>query len=129
MKKILLVILDGVGDSGKKTPLELAKTPNLDTLVSISNAGLLQSVNEGIAPESDTALISILGNNLRKAYTGRGILEAVGSNIKVKKGELVLRANIEFIKDGFIKKSVKQKLSRSELDKVNGINPDVKLIP
>lgn len=129
MKKILLIILDGAGDAGKNTPLERAHTPNLDTLVSIANLGLLIPINKGLAPESDGAMISILGNNAQKVHTGRGIIEAVGSNVKLQKTDLVLRANIETLSNGRVIKGLKQKLSKQELKKINSIDKDIKLIP
>ena len=55
MKKILYIVLDGVGDLplrelGDKTPLEAALTPNLDRLAQRGITGLVYPVDKGIAP-------------------------------------------------------------------------------
>ena len=65
MRKIL-VIIDGLGDKGcdkfkGKTPLEIADKPNLDALAKKSKLGYMFPINEDYAPESDTAILSILG--------------------------------------------------------------------
>ena len=81
MKKILYIVLDGLGDLptpeiNNKTPLEVANTPNMDMLAKTSRMGFVYTVGKGIAPESDIAVISILGYDAHKYYTGRGPLES-----------------------------------------------------
>ena len=66
MKKILYVVLDGLGDLpikdlGDKTPLESALTPHMDRLAQSGKTGIVYPVGKGIAPESDIAVISLLG--------------------------------------------------------------------
>jgi 2,3-bisphosphoglycerate-independent phosphoglycerate mutase len=96
--KLLYIVIDGMGDLPdkrieNKTPLEAARTPNLDTLAKAGKTGLMYSVSKGIAPESDVAVISLLGYDPFKFSTGRGIIEAVGAGIKLKDGDLALRCN------------------------------------
>ena len=52
--RILLVVLDGVGDvaSDGNTPLAAAKTPHLDELARAGSLGLSTAVAPGIAPGS-----------------------------------------------------------------------------
>lgn len=102
-KKVILVILDGVADRpckelNGKTPLEAAKTPNLDFFTEQGKTGYMYSVKEKVAPESDVAITSILGYNPYKYFTGRGPLEAFGSGIKIEDGDLALRTNFATIK-------------------------------
>jgi 2,3-bisphosphoglycerate-independent phosphoglycerate mutase len=78
---------------GNKTPLEAADTPNLDFLAEKGKTGLMNPVKKGVAPESDVAVISILGYDPFKYYTGRGPLEAWGSGVPMSNGDLVLRCN------------------------------------
>lgn len=100
------MIIDGLPDKPckalqNKTPLEIAFTPNLDWL---AQNGLLMQVNvlgKKIAPESDTAVMALLGYNPFKYYTGRGALEAIGANIKWKKG-IAFRTNFATIKENKI---------------------------
>lgn len=100
MRKII-IILDGLADQIKtKTSLELAKTPNLDRLVKNSLAGLMYPI-KNIAPESGSAQFTILGQPLNK-YPGRGIIEALGANIKIKPNHTYLRVNFAKIKNNKI---------------------------
>ncbi|HEV3472464.1 MAG TPA: cofactor-independent phosphoglycerate mutase, partial [Actinomycetota bacterium] len=80
-KKLLYVILDGLGDDaldalGGKTPLEAANTPHLDSLAARGKNGYVTTVGEGIAPESDIAVFAILGYDPHEHHTGRGPIEA-----------------------------------------------------
>ncbi|MCK4933262.1 phosphoglycerate mutase, partial [Candidatus Bathyarchaeota archaeon] len=76
-----------------KTPLEVAETPNLDFLAREGKTGLMYTVGKGIAPESDVAVMSILGYDPFKFNTGRGIVEAIGANLAFRDGDLALRCN------------------------------------
>jgi 2,3-bisphosphoglycerate-independent phosphoglycerate mutase len=98
MKKILYIVLDGLGDLpikelGDKTPLEAAVTPNMDRLSQRGITGLVYPVGKGIAPESDIAVISLLGYDAHKYYTGRGPLESFAEGLKVNDGDVALRVN------------------------------------
>jgi 2,3-bisphosphoglycerate-independent phosphoglycerate mutase len=87
-------------DIDYKTPLEAAKTPNLDALARRGKTGLMYSVRKGVAPESDVAVISLLGYDPFKYSTGRGIIEAVGAGISLKDGDLALRCNFATLGNG-----------------------------
>ena len=97
--KIIYVLLDGVGDLphpdiDNKTPLEAAQTPNLDKLAKNGKMGYVISVGKGIAPESDIAVFNMLGYKFQHSdYVGRGVLEAIGTGIDFKDGDLALRGN------------------------------------
>ena len=98
MKKIFYIVLDGLGDLpikdlGNKTPLEAAVTPTMDRLSQKGKTGLVYPVSKGIAPESDIAVISLLGYDAHKYYTGRGPLEAFAENLSIADGNLALRVN------------------------------------
>lgn len=102
MKKILYIVLDGLGDLPNpdldmKTPLEAAYKPNLDSLAKQGITGLVYPVGEGIAPESDIAVISLLGYDPKIYYTGRGPLEAHAAGLEVKEGDLAYRVNFATI--------------------------------
>lgn len=106
MKKILYIILDGLGDLpikelNNKTPLEAANTAQLDRLAKQGKTGIVYPVDKNIAPESDIAVISLLGYDAHKYYTGRGPLEAFAEGLTVNKGDLALRVNFATVdKDG-----------------------------
>ncbi len=96
--KLIYVVIDGMGDLpirelGDRTPLEFAETPNMDFLASKGKLGLMYTVKKGVAPESDVAVISILGYDPYKYHVGRGPLEAYGAGLNMEDGDLALRCN------------------------------------
>jgi 2,3-bisphosphoglycerate-independent phosphoglycerate mutase len=104
MKKILYVVLDGLGDTpikelGDKTPLEAALTPNMDKLAQMGKSGVIYPVARGVAPESDIAVISLLGYDAGKYYTGRGPLESFAEGLKVEDGNVALRVNFATVEE------------------------------
>jgi 2,3-bisphosphoglycerate-independent phosphoglycerate mutase len=114
--KLLYIVIDGMGDlpvkkMSNQTPLEAAKTPNMDFLAKNGKTGLMYSVKKGMAPESDVAVISLLGYDPFKYSTGRGIIEAVGAGLDIKDGELALRCNFATLGEG--KKLVDRRVGRN----------------
>jgi len=104
MKKIFYIVLDGLGDTplkelGNKTPLEAALTPNMDKLARAGKTGVVHTVAKGIAPESDIAVISLLGYDAHKYYTGRGPLESFAEGLKVEDGNVAFRVNFATVED------------------------------
>ena len=103
--KIIYVLLDGVGDLAhpefaNRTPLEAAKTPNLDRLAKVGCMGNVLSVGKGIAPQSDIAVFNMLGYSFHDgSYVGRGVIEAIGSGIDFKDGDLALRGNFATVNE------------------------------
>lgn len=98
MKKILYIVLDGLGDLpvkelNNKTPLEAALTVNMDRLAQKGKTGVVYPVAKGIAPESDIAVISLLGYDAHKYYTGRGPLESFAEGLAVNDGDAAFRVN------------------------------------
>ena len=98
MKQLLYVCLDGLGDEpvpelGDRTPLEAAWTPFLDSLARRGRTGTVVTVGDGIAPESDIAVFAILGYDPREEHPGRGVVEAVGTGIEYRDGDLAYRVN------------------------------------
>ena len=94
--KGVFVIIDGVADEacsvlGDKTPLDFAKTPNLDEIAKKSKIDHCYTVKKGVAPESSTAIVSLFG--YEPNFVPRGPLEAQGVGIKLKNGDLALRCN------------------------------------
>jgi 2,3-bisphosphoglycerate-independent phosphoglycerate mutase len=96
LEKLVILILDGAADrvADSPTPLEAASTPGLNELARRAICGVHYPIAPGIAPESDTATLSLLGYNPAQYYTGRGPLEALGAGLTIKEGfEVAFRAN------------------------------------
>jgi len=108
MKKLIYVILDGAADRpvkelGNKTPLEAAVKPYLDSLAKYSKLGLMTTIRDDIAPESDEAMLALLGFDPFYYAKGRGPLEALGAGvIKSISNEVILRCNFAREESGFI---------------------------
>jgi len=105
MKKILFVVLDGLGDEpnpelGGETPLSAAATPIMDQIVRGGRLGRMSPIGEPLAPESDIAVISILGYPAMDYYTGRGPLEALAVGVEMEDGDLVYRVNFATAGEG-----------------------------
>ncbi|MEM2022353.1 MAG: phosphoglycerate mutase, partial [Archaeoglobaceae archaeon] len=60
---LLLVILDGMPDRSLngKTPLSVAKKPNMDALADLGVNGIMDVVAPGVRPGSDTSHLALLG--------------------------------------------------------------------
>ena len=115
---------------GNKTPLETAETPNMDTLAKNGKIGLMYSVKKGVAPESDVAVISLLGYDPFKYSTGRGVIEAAGAGLNMKDGDLALRCNFATLGEGktIIDRRVARSLSTEEATELSqAANEQVKL--
>tara|TARA_B110001454_G_scaffold126059_1_gene117628 strand:- start:160 stop:1470 length:1311 start_codon:yes stop_codon:yes gene_type:complete len=125
--KIVYVLLDGVGDLPhpdieNKTPLQAAKTPNMDKLARNGKMGEVISVGKGIAPESDIAVFNMLGYKFHHAdYAGRGVIEAIGTGIDFKDGDLALRGNFSTLdeKDVIIDRRAGRHIEREDAKAVS----------
>ncbi len=106
--KYLLILADGAADEpleelGGKTPLEVAKKPNMDMIAKKGRCGMLKTVDESMTPGSDVANMSILGYDPEKYYTGRGALEALSMGVPFGDDDMAYRCNLVTIENGKMK--------------------------
>ncbi len=109
MKKIVFIIIDGVGDKpiaklNNLTPLESAYTPNMNKLAKNGITGIMHVLEKGRAPHSDEGHLTLFGYDLKKYYHGRGPLEALGIGLNLKHGDVALRANLGTVEKNLIVK-------------------------
>jgi 2,3-bisphosphoglycerate-independent phosphoglycerate mutase len=92
-----MLVADGLGglpmQSGGKTELETARTPNLDTLAAGGVLGSSIPIVPGIAPGSGPGHLGLFGYDPLKYVIGRGALEATGIGFELRDGDVAIRCN------------------------------------
>lgn len=104
-RPVIVILGDGMadlplGELGGRTPLEYARTPEMDRVARDGICGRLRTVPDGLEPGSDIANLSVLGYDPQSCYTGRGPLEAVNRGISLDRGEVAYRCNLVTEEDG-----------------------------
>ena len=97
--KYVIVLGDGMADRPLEelqgmTPLEYAKTPNMDQLAEAGEIGMVHTIPDGMSPGSDTANLSVMGYDPKIYYSGRSPLEALSIGVDMKSTDVSLRCNI-----------------------------------
>ena len=105
--KYIVILADGMADEplmqlGGKTPLEYAKTPNMDWMAQNGACGMLRTIPDGFEAGSDIANMSILGYAPGKYYTGRGPLEAISMGIDLDARDVAYRCNLVTVENGIM---------------------------
>jgi len=105
--KYAVIIPDGAADlpieklSGR-TPLAAAATANMDWISAHGKCGTVRTIPREMDPGSDVAILSVMGYDPRKYYTGRAPLEAAARGLEVAPNEWVFRCNFVTIIDGIM---------------------------
>jgi len=102
--KYVIIVPDGAADEpieqfGGKTVFEAAEIPNIDKISQTGKLGLVQTVPDKMSPGSDVAMMSLLGYDPKRYYSGRAPLEAVAMNIQLDPSDWVFRCNLVTIAD------------------------------
>ena len=105
--KFCVIIPDGMADykleklSGR-TPMEVARTPNMDNISSNGIMGVANTIPKNFKPGSDVACLSVMGYNPEDCYTGRAPLESVGLGIELGENDLAVRCNLITANEGIL---------------------------
>ncbi len=102
--KYVIIIPDGAADLpldelDGRTPLEAANIPTIDWISSNGKIGTVCNVPKNLPCGSDVAILSLLGYDPRKCYTGRAPLEAAAIDLQVAPDEWIFRCNLVTIID------------------------------
>ena len=102
--KYAIVIPDGAADRPSDalnghTPLEVARLPHMDRIATEGRLGTVQTIPRKLDPGSDVAILSLLGYDPTKHYTGRAPLEAVARHIPLESDDWVFRCNLVTVAD------------------------------
>jgi len=100
--KYIVLLGDGMSDEpnaelGGKTPLEVAKAPNMDRLCKEGQSGLAATVPAGYPPGSDVANLSVFGYNPADCYSGRSPLEAASMGVELDPSDVAFRLNFVWL--------------------------------
>lgn len=103
-RKHVIIVPDGAADSplemfDNQTVIEAADTPAIDWISINGMQGLSCNVPKGLTPGSDVAMMSLLGYDPKKYYTGRAPIEAVAMGIGMKQDDWIFRCNLVTIAD------------------------------
>jgi 2,3-bisphosphoglycerate-independent phosphoglycerate mutase len=103
--KYVIVIPDGAADEpqeslGGKTPLQAARTPEMDRIARAGVLGRSKNVPDRFVPASDVATLSLFGYDPLRYYTGRAPLEAAAMGIALGPDDWAIRCNLMTILDG-----------------------------
>ena len=79
---------------GGKTPLEAARTPNMDWLAVHGVYGIAHVIPEGFPPGSDVGNMSIMGYDPAVYHTGRSPLEAASIGVALGPNDIAFRCNL-----------------------------------
>ena len=106
--KYAIIIPDGAADEplaelNGRTPLEAARTPNMDRIVTEGRVGLVRTIPEGFESGSDVATMCLLGYDPKVYHTGRAPLEAAAQSIPLSPSDWVFRCNLATVVDGIMR--------------------------
>ena len=97
--KTIIFLGDGMADEPIKalkglTPLQAARTPNMDAIASSGRNGTMLTLPQGFPTSSDVANMSVLGCDLAHELCGRGPLEAASQGIALSPDDIAFRMNL-----------------------------------
>jgi len=105
--KYVIFLGDGMADDPQElfdgqTLIEAADTPNMDRIAREGRCGLLETVPDGMQPDSTVANLSVLGYDPHQCLEGRGVLEAAAMGVRLSDTDYAMRVNLVNAQDGLM---------------------------
>jgi len=102
--KFIILLGDGMADFpvealNDQTPLQAAKTPNMDRVARVGIAGMFTPIIAGLPAGSDVGNLSCFGYDPRETYTGRAPIEAASRGIPLGPMDIAFRCNLVTISE------------------------------
>ena len=121
--KYVIILPDGAADDplpelGGRSPLEAARTPNMDWISTRGRLGRVRTVPEGFIPATDVATLSLFGYAPSRYYTGRAPLEAAARHLDVAPDQLIFRCNFITVEQGLMKDFTADHIDQPEADQL-----------
>jgi 2,3-bisphosphoglycerate-independent phosphoglycerate mutase len=97
--KTIIIIGDGMSDRpvarlGGKTPLMVARKPQIDRIAREGRQGRLRTIGETGPADSAVANLAVLGYDASVSKEGRAVLEAASMGVDIESGDVALRCNL-----------------------------------
>ncbi len=102
--KYIVILGDGMADEPVeqlegKTPLMVAKKPNMDAMAREGEVGMVRTTPDDMPPGSDVTNLAIMGYDPSIYYTGRSSLEAASIGIPLGEKDVTFRCNLVTLSD------------------------------
>ena len=103
--KYVIIHGDGMADwpcdeLDGKTPLEAARTPNMDLIATRGTLGLVATIPDGMPSGSDVGTMTMLGYDPARYHTGRAPIEAASQGLELGPKDVVFRMNLVTLAPG-----------------------------
>ena len=100
--KYVVCVPDGCADEpcaelDGRTPLQVARTPVLDSLAARATLGRAAVIPPGLPPGSDVGNMSIFGYDPAEFHTGRAPIEAAALGLKLRPDQVAFRCNLSTV--------------------------------
>lgn len=121
--KHVIILGDGMADYpvarlGGKTPLQVAKKPNIDSIAARGRCGLFKTLEEDLQIGSEVANLSVMGYDPHEVFQGRGVLEAASMGVEIGARDMAMRCNLICTVDGRIKNHSAGHITSEESDEI-----------
>lgn len=105
--KYVVCVGDGMADFpldnlNGLTPLQCARTPNMDKIAKLGRCGLARTIPKGMPAGTDVANLSLLGYDPHKIHCGRAPFEAASRGIDLQPNQIAFRCNFVTVADGIL---------------------------